>query len=78
MEDDDTPISPARARRLSSNVTQWGIVEAWLAHGNRMFTGRLERGGLTMRVIDDGAVADELVRPDEDPSAALVRAIGKM
>lgn len=80
-DDDDTPVRPGRARTVSSAVTSWGIVEAWLAADeNRRAEQLVDRRGLVVRVHDDaaGACVEELVQPNEDPSVTLVRAIGKM
>ncbi len=81
-DDDTTPLErPPRARSISSAVTSWGIVEAWLAgDGRRSATLRVdERRGLFVRVtLVDGVEAHELVQPNEDPSVTLVRAIGKL
>ncbi len=82
--EDETPLPPHR--RSTGSVTQWGIIEAWLASGPlststdaRQTRQRLGVRGLEVAADDARTVLHwEPVRPDEDISQALVRAIGML
>ena len=82
-EDEETPVPPHR--RTTGSITSWGIVEAWLSadpdnrishrmgvHGHEVGAGREDD---TLRLTQ---YVWETVRPNEDPSSAAVRAIGKL
>lgn len=79
---EDTPVErPVRARSVSSAVTSWGIIEAWLASDSRRRAAlTVTTKGLQAYLIDNNNGALRIgplmpVAPGEDPSAALVRAI---
>ena len=82
MADDDTPVPPYR--RTTGSVTAWGIVEAWLsADPDHLIVHRMGTRGHEVGAGYDVGLGRrvevwELVRPNEDPSAAAVRAMGKL
>ena len=75
-DDDDTPVL---RKRSTGSVTSWGIVEAWLVRDS---TRRLEMvtgsSGLHIHLYFGDEFTIEPVSPSEDPSAAAVRAIGRL
>lgn len=77
-KEDETPVPPHR--RSTGSVTSWGIVEAWLAAnlGHRLHHRMGVHGHEVGADQDEHPVVWELVRPNEDPSSAAVRAIGKL
>jgi hypothetical protein len=75
-DDEATP----RARRLSSPMTLWGTVSAWKAMRAGRFA-HLDVGDESITVtVGDGASEPitEVVRIDEDPSAAFMRAVARL
>lgn len=78
----DEEVTPVMRQRSlsSSSITAWGVVQSWLATDQRRATSqRVTDAGLKVEAYDEtDHVVFELVRPNEDPSTALVRAIGKL
>ena len=76
--EEDTPV--LRPRSVSSVLTSWGIISTWLATDSKRRVEMLVGPqGLAVHVIATSEVwTIELVRPNEDPSAAAVRAIGNL
>jgi hypothetical protein len=70
-----------RERRPSSQttVTGWGVVHSWLASGpDRSIEVGLFGTHLAVYVRDRGARELEVVRADEDPSRAVLRATARL
>lgn len=76
-DDDETPV--LRPRRSSTSVTQWGIVEAWLAADpSRRLEMLVGPEGFSVHVTKEGGHwLIEPVAPHEDPSTAAMRGIGR-
>jgi len=81
-EDEETPVPPHR--RSTGSITSWGIAEAWMSSSPlHRVEHRMGVTGHEVRVYVDTGIVNiesgwEPVRPNEDPSSAVVRAIGKL
>lgn len=79
MDHEDPPSKSHRRHSSVGVVEKWGLVEAWLASGSgRMIILGSGPHGLRVTLMDpDRGEEIENVHRDEEPSAAILRAMSR-
>lgn len=78
--DDDEEVTPARRPASIARIQLWGLAELWLAENDaRGLVLRVAEAGMVITAIDPlRGERNEVVKRDEDPSRAAMRAISRM